>query len=565
MASAVPYYSYEDDEEDNPFASAASNQNASVVINAATVVSEDSQADAAADTVDGSAVGGGSVGVVGSDLTVSSSSRTSEGEPPATQSLEDDTKLITEREQASKFKILVKVVALERTGSLSNKRENPTVVFHCSTTLPTFHKQQYKGVKKTMDEFRRYVAYLNKGITESFIPSLPKPYTNYGINNQEDYDKTVKNLQGWFDRVVRDPLILRNEELAFFVESDWNTYTPIKAVKNPPVSGLKRRTLKQLAPPYDQVAALAEFRPLVKSVYLASQALQERLVKINKCRRLLTQEESSMGANFIGLAEVSDDASVRRLYSRYGKVMTAVGDVGSILATMELATLYDGLDWVVADAYNIKESLTNRHFTMRELIQAQQNSKTRQESARKLRNKRDISPLKVDEALRNLKLATKTEQELTLKLRRTTANMLIERNQWVKWYESWMHQCVKEFVLKKIEYERKKLALLERVRSDVRNADSMGGLSRLGRDHKAISERVSDDVSFNSQSVDGDSWTGETRNRGKQEIDEIRRTAFDKELEEEGGEPRTGNAHNGLDVTDTTDPAKSLDARHAAS
>ena len=115
--------------------------------------------------------------------------------------------------------------------------------------------------------------------------------------------------------------------------------------------------------------------------------------------------------------------------------------------------------------------------------------------------RRDINPMKIDEALRQLKAATKNEQVLTLKLQRITSNMIIERKQWISWYEEWIRSSIKEFTLRKIEYERKKLTLLERVRSDIRKADENGGLSRLGR------HAVSNNNSDTSQTLKGDSWT----------------------------------------------------------
>lgn len=156
--------------------------------------------------------------------------------------------------------------------------------------------------------------------------------------------------------------------------------------------------------------------------------------------------------------------------------------------------------------------------------------------------------MKIDEALRQLKAATKNEQVLTLKLQRITSNMIIERKQWISWYEEWIRSSIKEFTLRKIEYERKKLTLLERVRSDIRKADENGGLSRLGR------HAVSNNNSDTSQTLKGDSWTGESNRKSQIPINKIAHTEFDDELFTED------DGYNSQD-SDTT----SLNARHAAS
>lgn len=478
-----------------------------------------------------------------------------QAQPPKQQI--DITTILPERKDTGKFKLVVKVTDLERIGSSSNKKDNPTVVLDFSSNIPTFRKKNHKKVKKCHQEFINLTKFLRANIPESFIPSLPATYTNYGINNEEDRVSTIHAYQEWFNRIAADPLILRNEELAFFLESDYNTYVPINRVK-PQVTGLKRKTLKQLSPPYDEVTELAEFRPLVKALYVRAQNVQEKLLKASRSRRMLVQEENDFGQMF-GLMDSNENE--HRLYKRYGKVMTAVGDINSIIATMDMATFYDGLEWIVKDAYVVKETLTDRHFIMRDLIQAQQNTKAKQEQARKLRSKRDTNPIKIDDAQRSMKLANQNEQELTVQLQRVTANMLIERNQWVSWYETWLIRSIKDYTLRRIEYERKKLTLLERVRTEVRRADTNGGLSRLGR--HTVSNK-DDDI---SQSVNGDSWTGDKRRHSQKQIDRVSHTEFDKSLNAEdqdgssteisaSGKTADGKLSNGSNNT--------LDARSAA-
>lgn len=446
--------------------------------------------------------------------------------------------------QSNKYKLVVKVTDLERVGSLTNKKENPIIVFDVSTNIPTFRKNQHKKVKKSADEFRQLFKYLNGAIQESFIPSLPQSFTNYGINNNEDYDKTISNFQQWFNRISDDPLILRNEEIAFFIESDFNTYSPINKSRLP-ASGLKRKTLKQLAPPYDEVIELAELRPLIKSIHWTCQDIQNKLTKVCRARKILAQETNTFGQGFANLDENQP------LYKKFGKILTANGDIDSIIATLDFATLFDGLEWIVRDTYVVKEALTNRHLVMRELVQAQHISKTRQEQARKLRAKRDINPLRVDEALRQLKSATTEENELTIKLKRITANMTIERKEWLLWYDQAINTAIRDYTMRKIEYERKKLTLLERIRSDVRRADTNGGLSRLGRESSIVEMKQDREV---SQSLNGDNWTGDSRRRTQLQIDKVAHTEFDRVLNLEESKENPSKPQN----------STSLDARHAA-
>ncbi|CEP60296.1 retromer subunit VPS17 LALA0_S01e07470g [Lachancea lanzarotensis] len=441
------------------------------------------------------------------------------------------SELLPERHsQAKKFQLMVKVTGLERVGTYTYKKDNPTVQFDVSTNLPTFRKQQHRNVKKTMTEFQNLFSFLNGATPETFVPALPLPSTNYGISNSEDYNKTLKNFQEWFDRISADPLLLRSAELAFFIESDFNTYTPVGKLKNTPVTGLKRKTLKQLTPPYDECLELAEFRPLVKSIHHLSKDIQVKLLKLCKIRKTLSQDENAVGQGFKELAQDSSHAkSHGKFYLKFGKTLTAVGDIDSVMATLDAATLYDGLEWIGEETYTVKEALTNRHFLMRELLQAQQNSKFRQEQARKLRAKRDVSPLKVDDAIRALKTATTAEHELTLKLRRITMNMLLQKQEWLEWFNTFLINCIKEYTMRKIEYERKKLSLLERIRSDVRAVDESGGLSRLGRGTRT--GRDASAVIKPSQTSQGDSWTSDPRSHAFEPS--VLKTEFDASIDTE--------------------------------
>ncbi|CCE65093.1 hypothetical protein TPHA_0J02730 [Tetrapisispora phaffii CBS 4417] len=463
------------------------------------------------------------------------------------------------------YDITIKVTTLQRAGSVTNKKENPTIIFDVATDLPLFRKRNYRNIKKTMDEFHQLFKYLNAAIQESFIPSLPSPFTNYCINNREDLEKTVSNFQNWFDRIIKDPLVIKNEEFVHFIECDCNTYIPIRKA-NLIASGLKRKTLKQLPPPYDETLDLAAFRPMVKDIHWNAKEMQTRLLNISKAKKMLSQYENTFGKGFIGLSEIARDTEYSDkqldkqnvLYNHFGKIITTVGDIDSIIATLDIATLYDGLEWIVNDTYVVKEALTNRHLLMRELLKAQQSTKSKQEQARKLRAKRDTNPVKVEESIQQLKEASKLEQQLTLKLERITANMLIERKGWIEWYETQLRTSIKEYTLRKIEYERKKLVLLEKVRRDVRHADKNGGLSRLGREH--LLNKTDDDVKEKgSQLADGDSWAGDSSKHDSKDVENINHTEFDSYIDTE--DP---NYQKQTPISNNKPASPSLDPKSAA-
>lgn len=436
---------------------------------------------------------------------VSSAAATSPSKVKKTDTAET---LVPERfDKKNDYKINIKVQTVERVGSLSNKKENPSILFDVATNIGHFRKKNYKGVKKSYQEFEQFFKYLNGANPECFIPSLPLSSTNYGIQNEEDYRKTISNFQVWFNRITSNPIIIRNEEFVFFIESDHNSYSPINKSKLP-ASGLRRKTLKQFQPPYDEVLELAEFRPLIKSIYKTTTNIHTKLEKLSKLRKTMAISENELGNQIVELNVLENlHPGMQNMWKKFGKTITILGDLESVIGSLDLATFGDGLENIINDGYTIKEALTNRHLLMRDLIAAQTNTKLKHENARKLRNKRDINPIKVDEAIRSLQEATKFEEDLTLKIKRITENMLIEKKEYLEYLDILIKQIFKEFVIKRIEYERKKLMILEKVRLDVRLVDGNGGLSRLGREKYPLKKAAHTP----SQGPDGDSWSGDRK------------------------------------------------------
>ena len=530
MTSSVPYFN-EDEMGHNPFEDTVSKREPSNVTTENYGNSKDDGDDNIIDSNDNN--DGDAINETFEEPISSNTIKTiiNDTDTENNSSLENEevkiNKYLPEFKFQSKHYFHVSVIGLERVGSNSNKRENPTIIFKYDTDIPLFRRKKSHKVKKTIQEFKEFYKYLNSFVLESFVPTLPVPYTHYGISNQEDYETVLYEYQIWFDRVIRDPLITSDEEFVYFIESDFNTYCPINhhsSVGNDHTlnrnsslirySGIKRKTMKQFQPPYDNNLILAEFRPLVKNLYHLCQSIQDYMLLIDKNYGILIQQESTLGKEFIDLDNLIGSFNWKEIvkknilpYEKYGKNLITVSDINSVLNTMNLATLYDGLTWVVNDSYGVKESLTDRHFVMRDLISLQKQSKIKHERARKYRNKRDIDPIKLDEAIQDLQSVIKLEQRTTLKLHRITINMEISRKEWLKWYDEWIKHNIKNYVLKNIEYERKKLNIMEGARIKIRATDAKGGLSRLGRDHLML---LNQNIQT-SQQKDNDTWTTTTR------------------------------------------------------
>jgi len=90
-------------------------------------------------------------------------------------------------------------------------------------------------------------------------------------------------MQRWFNYVCSNEVLARDDEMVLFVESDFG-YSPM-VKKKQPATGVRRKLLKQFAPPPDDTPELSEARPIVKLFYLGSMDAGHKVDKLVKARR----------------------------------------------------------------------------------------------------------------------------------------------------------------------------------------------------------------------------------------------------------------------------------------
>ena len=412
-------------------------------------------------------------------------------------------------------------------------------------------------------------AHLTASNPEALVPAVPPPSTSAGIGTEEDEGRTKTSLQRWLNTVCSNDVLMRDEEMVFFVESDFG-YSPVVR-KRQPATGVRRKMLKQFAPPPDDTPELMESRPIVKAFYLGSMDAQQKVDRVVKLRRTLGVAESDLGNKISALAVQETHPGLGNAYRKLGKVVQSTGDFHAAQGTAEAASLSDPLAYHSSDAFIVKETLTNRHILLRELLQAQQATRTRLNAADRLKASSSVKRDKVDEAISALDEARSHESYLHQKTQRVTSNLLIEKRKWFARTAADMRVSIREYVIRQIEAERRTLATLEQVRPDVRNVDASGGLSRLGREAHPVIRRSS---LASSQGPKGDAWSGVPR-----KADGLNRSisgsfpgAVPEEGEEAGaegdeqatGRKRAASGASSLGKLDEDDDDR-VDARNAAS
>lgn len=259
-------------------------------------------------------------------------------------------------------------------------------------------------------------------------------------------------------------------------------------------------------------------------------------------------------------------------YRKLGRIIQTCGDYHAAQGTGEATTLGDALSYHSADAFIVKETLTNRHILLRDLVQAEVTRRSKENAATRLKSSSSIKRDKVEDAITQLDEAAQAETFLRGKCQRVTQNLLVEKRRWFDRTSNDVLGSIREYVLRQIEAERRMLATLESVRPDIRAIDASGGLSRLGREHFQNIRRTS---MASSQTAKGDAWSGVQRSR--EALNRSLSGSFASGLPEESedskangaegqtGRPRSGTGSASLTSVKEDEDNDRVDAKNAAS
>jgi hypothetical protein len=280
--------------------------------------------------------------------------------------------------------------------------------------------------------------------------------------------------------------------------------------------------------------------------------------------------ESDFGVKLGQMHVQEHHQGLANAYRKLGKTIQTTGDYHAAQGTAEATTLGDPLQYHSEDAFIVKETLTNRHILMRELLQAQQLTQSKLAAADRLKVSSSVKREKVDEAISALDEARSNELHLLGKTQRVTANLILERRKWFARTAADLRLSIREYILREIEAERRTLATLETIRPDIRAIDGSGGLSRLGREAHPAARRASLAA---SQGPKGDAWSGVprrpdglSRSMSGSFMSNVPENA---EGDEEEGQGRarglSGASAGGLKGVKEEDDEDRVDARNAAS
>ncbi|ODV77588.1 putative vacuolar protein sorting-associated protein [Suhomyces tanzawaensis NRRL Y-17324] len=447
----------------------------------------------------------------------------------------------------TKSSLQIKLTAIEK-----NRPGNPILRFDAVVKgLPKFRQSTYKDIRRTYNEVVKFNKYLIISNLEAFVPVIPNASTSYPSGGEDENKQLMNVWREWFARIVTNPILIRDDEFVYFIENDFGYSVINNNRKSSVASGLIRKTLKQFSVPYDEFEELATFRPLIKSAYLILQKLSKLEEKNSKTQKQLSIQIYDLSNQLNSLSQFETiHPGMKNMWEKLAKISQIQSDLLLIESVNELGILGDGIQNLIEDFYQVKEALTNRHLIMRELLQAEAQTKSKHLHATKIKSKSALDPLKVDEAIRSLEYSKKVEESLKLQVNRISGEMLIEKQEVLDFTEHKFQKLLKSLTLHRVDHHRKILKHLENIRLDIRIVDAKGGLSRLNRDNLTNLKHNL----MQSQSSNGDAWSSRTFRSLKTEQEERERS---REEEEEDAK-KHDEGEDGRNVVDAKNAASLL-------
>jgi hypothetical protein len=149
------------------------------------------------------------------------------------------------------------------------------------TNLSNFTGNTYRNVQRSYLEFQQFYDSLIHSCPQTIVPALPFAQTS--AHTDEEDDRLVKvMLQRWLTRICEDPILVHDEELRSFIESDFG-YQPTPRPRRKTGSGFS--LIRRGVPDEDEELQRARFEltKLEGQFFDAAKAI-DKLTRARKCK-----------------------------------------------------------------------------------------------------------------------------------------------------------------------------------------------------------------------------------------------------------------------------------------
>ncbi|KAG8773366.1 Vacuolar protein sorting-associated protein 17 [Serendipita sp. 397] len=352
----------------------------------------------------------------------------------------------------------VKITALDR------NRRDILIRFDAQTNLSNFTGTTYRNVSRSYAEFQRFYEQIVYSNPQTIIPALPLAQTSAPSDDEDD--RLVKvMLQRWFSRVCDDPILLTDEEVRSFVESDFG-YQPTPRQRRKPASGFG--LLSRRPPDEDEQLAQARFElTRLETQYIE---VAKAVDKLSQSRKAMSFAHADMGNKLVDISASEIHPPLASATRKMGRSWHTLADIDAAQEISDRVVIGDSLGYQGLNARSAKETLLQRSLVLEEYQEAVKNTIAKRRNIERLKASSNIRPERVDDALEELEEANKVEQHIHHRVEGISQNLHRALHRHSRQAHDDLTAALIEHARMNLLYEKQMLRELESIQPDIRAA-----------------------------------------------------------------------------------------------
>ncbi|KAI0774461.1 Vps5 C terminal like-domain-containing protein [Fomes fomentarius] len=352
-----------------------------------------------------------------------------------------------------------------RITSLDRNRRDVLIKFDAQTNLSNFTGTTYRNISRSYFEFQQFYDTVIQNNPQTIVPALPLARTS--APTDEEDDRLVKiMLQRWLTRICEDPILIHDEELRSFVESDFG-YQPTPNTRKKASSGFS--LIRRGVPDEDEELQRARFEltKLEGQFFDAAKAID----RLARARKSVAMVKAEMGNKLVNVSSTEAHPPLGNAMQKVGRVFHSLADLDQAQGISECVIIGDSLGYQGLNARSAKETLQQRTGVLEEYQAAVKATISKRRNMERLKASSNISAQRVDEALEEMEEANKYEQVLARRAEGISQNLHRALNRHRRLVTEDVTAALVEHVRSTIMYERQHLRELEALRPDVSAAN----------------------------------------------------------------------------------------------
>ncbi|KAF8551482.1 hypothetical protein OG21DRAFT_1541044 [Imleria badia] len=352
-----------------------------------------------------------------------------------------------------------------RITGLDRNRRDILFKFDAQTNLSNFTGTTYRNVSRSFVEFQQFYDALLNNCPHTIIPALPLAQTSAPTDEEDDRLVRIM-LQRWLTRICEDPIVMHDEDLRSFIESDFG-YQPMPRPRRKTSAGFG--LIRRGVPDEDEGLQRARFEltKLETQFFEAAKAVD----KLSVTRRSLSTAHAEMGNKLINVASSEVHPPLGNALRKLGRAWHSLADLDQAQSISECVVIGDTFGYQGMNARSAKEALLHRASVLEEYQAAVKATISKRRNIERLKASSNIRPERVDEALEDLEEANKYEQVLAQRANGISQNLHRAMETHTKTVTDDITAALIEHARSSIQYEKQLLRELESLRVDVNTAN----------------------------------------------------------------------------------------------